>query len=174
MKNWMKNIICSREWIGNGSGMDRAKSRIDSFFHSLTPDSILCRFCLASLIWIIIGGFSTRAWALGNTVPTNISGTWYSLYDCTEGNGYQNDDSREFDVVAPTKGTLYYQWKKSANTAFYNLDLQYLQKGNNDYSSKTNILYSGVTNYTTSFNDATYTSLPKDISKIQLVFGNKS
>lgn len=61
------------------------KSRITPFHSRISSDSILSRICLASLIWLflILGGFSTRAWALvaeSNGAPNTSlhdSRTWY-------------------------------------------------------------------------------------------------
>ena len=38
------------------------KSRISPFLPLLATDSILSRFCLVSLIWLVVGGFTTSAW----------------------------------------------------------------------------------------------------------------
>lgn len=55
---------------------------INSIKHRITSVSILCRFCLASLIWIIVGGFSTSAWGGTNHAYVGVgSGSGKAVAD---------------------------------------------------------------------------------------------
>lgn len=77
------------------------------------------RYCLRSLFvtFLLVLTFGIgQAWALGNSVPTYNGSTWYSLYDATK---YDNDNNTtktrnlNFDVVPPTSGTIYLDWRKN-------------------------------------------------------------
>ena len=135
----MKNIICSREWTGIGSGMDRVWSRIHSFFHRLTPDSILCRFCLASLIWMIMG--TVNVWGddyiIENADYGQINPTYEgqviattAQFENTTGitqisytyNAFNGDGDQVFQVEYSLDGTNYTVWntKPEANNGVVN------------------------------------------------------
>lgn len=66
---------------------------------------------------LLLGGFTTRAWALGNTEPTYNGSTWYSLYDATmydNGNNTTATRNLNFDIVPPTKSSISLEWRKNA------------------------------------------------------------
>lgn len=69
--------------FNNSKGENRLnsglKSRMTTFHSRFTSDSILSRICLVSLICLLVGGFTVRAWA-----QQYVGSTWYSLYDETE------------------------------------------------------------------------------------------
>ena len=63
----MKNIYKVNNEVEQSGTNIRLKSRISPTSARITSDSIVSRICLVSLILLIVGGFSTSAWALGYT-----------------------------------------------------------------------------------------------------------
>lgn len=55
----------------------RVRSRINRYLPLFNPDSILSRICLVSLIFLIVGGFSTSVWASA-TVTFNATNSSFS------------------------------------------------------------------------------------------------
>ena len=63
MKQMYLNRINAQERFENGPKTVRVKSRIGSRLVRKSLDSFLTRFCLISLILIVVGGWNSQAWA---------------------------------------------------------------------------------------------------------------
>ena len=100
--------------VNNSQDILRTLEGLKSRIRPLNSRFTLVALSLCTLL--MSGGFITRAWALGNSVPTYNGSTWYSLYDATK---YDNDNNTtktrnlNFDVVPPTSGTIYLDWRKN-------------------------------------------------------------
>ncbi len=112
MKDWMKNMICSREWTGNASGMDREwtgeVSKMDREWSRMTSiKAAYNQVMILTFLLIVLGGF-TKAWADDPTVTfdaTNSSFSGSAPYTITQ-------DSVTFSLNVPN-------WYNSGNGHFY-------------------------------------------------------